>query len=111
MKKIIISITILFTYSSLSAQPFYYTIKTSNIKDFTGRYLYIHYEAGGNEFTDSFLLSGKPQIFKNKLSQPLAADIYCSDKLIKPLDVFLANNELLLSIKNNNIVINDKSAL
>ncbi len=111
MKRIMISCAILFVCLSLSAQPFYYTIKTSNIKAFTGSYLYIRYEAGGNEFTDSFLLSGKPQMFKKKLAQPLAAEIYTSNKSVKPYNVFLANNELLLSINNNSIVINDKSGL
>ncbi len=111
MKKIVLWGILLFGCLSLSAQSFYYTVKTTNINAFAGSYLYVRYEAGGNEVTDSFLLSAKPQIFTKKLVQPLAAEIYTGNKLIKPVNIFLANNELLLSITNNSIVINDKSGL
>jgi thiol-disulfide isomerase/thioredoxin len=111
MKKISIVIFLICFSSVINAQSFYYVIKIAGNSRFTKNYLYIDYEAGSNTFTDSFLLTGKPQKMIKQLTQPLAAVVYIKNKKITPLNVFLANNTLNIIIRDNAVSANDKSDL
>jgi thiol-disulfide isomerase/thioredoxin len=111
MKKISIVIFLICFSSVINAQSFNYGIKIAGNSRFTKNYLYVDYEAGSNTFTDSFLLTGKPQKMIKKLMQPVAAVVYIKNKKITPLNVFLANNTLNIIIRDNAVSANDKSDL
>jgi thiol-disulfide isomerase/thioredoxin len=111
MKKISIAIFLICFYTVIRAQPFYYGIKIAGNLNFAKNYLYVDYEAGSNTFTDSFLLTGKTQKVIKKLPQPVAAVVYIKNKKITPLNIFLANNTLNISITDKAVITNDKSDL
>jgi peroxiredoxin len=67
--------------------------------------LYISYEYGGVKITDSMLIGKKQYTFSKRIKQPVAAEIYTNNKVIKGLPVFLANNQLNVAIEKNAIVI------
>jgi thiol-disulfide isomerase/thioredoxin len=111
MKKTGAVIVLILFGLQLYAQSFYYKVKMGKVNVIKESYLYVRYEAGGNTFTDSFSLSGKLKTFKKNLSQPVAADLYTSNELIKPVNVFLANNEVIVTITDSSIIVNDKTNL
>jgi thiol-disulfide isomerase/thioredoxin len=93
------------------AQPFYYSIKMNDGKLLKGKLLYVTYTMGGESFTDSFALSGKKQLFKKPLLQPVAASLSINSTTINTVNVFLASNTLELSIKNKQILVSDTKNL
>jgi thiol-disulfide isomerase/thioredoxin len=95
----------------LYAQPSYYKVKMGNVKAIKEFYLCARYEAGRNTFTDSLSISGKLRTFKKNLFQPVAADPYTSNVLIKPANIFLAYNEVIVTITNSSVIVNDKTNL
>lgn len=111
MKNIISVLFLFFIVSTSCAQPFFYHIKINGYNNLSAKYLYISYAVGGEEFKDSFRLSGKKQSFKKSLPQPVAASLWINKKVINPLNIFLANNTLEVNVNNNRISINDNKNL
>lgn len=111
MKTIISSLFLFIVAYTAYTQPFYYNITVNSNNKLSGKYLYIGYTAGGEEFIDSFKLSGKKQLFKKSLPQPVVASLSINKKAINALNVFLADNTLQVSVNNNRILISDNKNL
>jgi peroxiredoxin len=89
-----------------SAQSsFFYTLNFSPQQKGLISVLYISYEYGGVKITDSMLIGKRQYTFSKRIKQPVAAEIYTTNKAIKGLPVFLANNQMDVSIGKNAIVV------
>jgi thiol-disulfide isomerase/thioredoxin len=60
--------------------------------------LYVNYEYGGNEYTDSFNITNTKSVLTKKIAQPVAAIIYTNQKSSKSQKVFLSDEPVVLTI-------------
>ncbi len=106
MKRLVLLATLLlFVTICFSQQSFYYKMSATAIANNGVQKIYIAYEIAGTKQIDSFNIQTTTSLFTRKIPQPVAAKIYTNIKRINTLDVFLANNTVLLTIKENRLTI------
>lgn len=104
-----ISLIMSFCCVSIFAQKsFFYEITTSIGKNEKIEMLFIEYDIAGIIIKDSLQISQAK--LRNNLPQPISAKIYTNNKKIQPIFVMLANNNLTVSIVENNLSV-EKSKL
>lgn len=106
-KQILLSICLLLSLSTVlyAQQAFYYTIQVNPLPESKSTRLYIEYELGGVIIKDSLNLKTPLNNFRKTLPQPVAASLYTNDETVPTQKVFLANNQIVLTLNEKGLTI------
>jgi thiol-disulfide isomerase/thioredoxin len=94
-----------------SAQGFYYglTAKASGLP--LCDTLFVTYEAGGQQYADTFRITTGSNTFRHALPQPVAAVLRSNNPAVGKVAIFLANNQLTAIVANGRLTVGDRSGL
>lgn len=91
-------ILLLFANACVKGQEkWWYEIQVDQLQNAQVKTIYMHYEIGGEKYTDSLSTAGKSGRWKKPLSQPVSAVISTDITSVPAETVFLANNVLRIS--------------
>lgn len=104
-KNIFVFAIIIHCLSTFAQESFFYNLTATSAKVTSFTKLYISYEIAGIMYQDSLDLLKKEQNFTKKLPQPVSATINTNSNDVEPISVFLANNNLNVSVSNSAILL------
>lgn len=107
MRKLaLLMLLLLFTcQAALAQQPFFYQLTVATSDPLPGTSLFVAYEIAGVPYLDSLALDKPPYTMRKSLPQPVSATLYVGKDKENLLPVFLANNQLQVTLTDTSLVV------